>query len=138
MILLRGAIGAGKTTLVDGFAAGMGAGRATSPSFVLAHRYAGGRLPIVHLDLFRIEDPAAIADLDLGFYVPADGVALVEWPERAGPQAWTADRVEVELFIDGQTRRAAVRGFGACADLAHAAVGDYNAALVKNPSSCSS
>ena len=84
VVLLDGPLGAGKTTLVQGFANGIGATQpAASPSFVLAHHYSGGRLPVWHLDLYRIESEAEIDDLDLDLYLPCDGVALVEWAERA-------------------------------------------------------
>jgi tRNA threonylcarbamoyladenosine biosynthesis protein TsaE len=111
VILLRGQLGAGKTTFAQGFASGLGAAYAVSPSFVLAHHYPGGRLPLWHLDLYRIEDAAAIDDLDLDQYVPVDGVALVEWAERA-PGGWPLDRVEIDIAIDGLARRATVRGRG--------------------------
>jgi tRNA threonylcarbamoyl adenosine modification protein YjeE len=110
-MLLRGPLGAGKTTLVEGFVDAMGAGRASSPTFVLAHSYPAGRMPVWHLDLYRIEDARDIEDLDLSQYVPDDGVALVEWPERA-PEMWPADRVEIALQIAGTARTAQVRGFG--------------------------
>ena len=111
VMLLRGPLGAGKTTLVEGFVDAMGAGRASSPTFVLAHSHPAGRMPVWHLDLYRIEDARDIEDLDLSQYIPDDGVALVEWPERAA-EAWPADRVEIDLHIAGSARTAQVRGFG--------------------------
>jgi tRNA threonylcarbamoyladenosine biosynthesis protein TsaE len=114
VILLDGPLGAGKTTLVQGFASAMGAPAAASPSFVVAHHYPGGKMPVWHLDLYRIDDPAAIDDLDLDQYLPEDGVALIEWAARAR-HVWPIDRVEVELAIDGIARSAAVQGFGKCA-----------------------
>jgi tRNA threonylcarbamoyl adenosine modification protein YjeE len=114
VILLSGRLGAGKTTFAQGFAAGLGSTAAASPSFVLAHHYPGGRLPLWHLDLYRMDDAAAIDDLDLDQYVPVDGVALVEWPERA-PGAWPADRIEIDIVVDGPGRRAKIRGLGRCA-----------------------
>jgi len=113
--LLRGPLGAGKTTLVEGVVEALGAGRAASPTFVIAHYYAGGTMPVSHLDLYRLEDPRDVEDLELSQYVPADGITLVEWPERA-PAAWPADRIEVELQIDGEARVAHIEGFGVHAD----------------------
>lgn len=76
---LFGPLGAGKTRLVQGVAAGLGyAGRVRSPSYVLEHRYPG-RLPILHLDLYRLD--AAGADLEAD-WEESDGVVLVEWAER--------------------------------------------------------
>lgn len=108
VVLLDGPLGAGKTTLVQGFAAGIGASQpAASPSFVLAHHYAGGRFPVWHLDLYRIDREAAIDDLDLDLYMPRDGVALVEWAERAGSR-WPADSLRIRLDLDGAGRIATI------------------------------
>lgn len=97
VVLLDGPLGAGKTTLVQGFANGIGATQpAASPSFVLAHHYPGGRLPVWHLDLYRIESAAEIDDLDLDLYLPRDGVALIEWAERA-MHLWPIDVLLVRL-----------------------------------------
>ena len=117
VILLRGPLGAGKTTLVEGFMEALGAGHAASPTFVIAHQHAAGAMPIWHLDLFRLEDPRDIEDLDLAQYVQPTGITLVEWPERAD-RAWPENRIEVDLAIAGAARTARVRGFGRCEDLA--------------------
>lgn len=110
-ILLRGALGAGKTTLVEGFVEAIGAGHAASPSFVLAHSYPDGRVPVWHLDLFRIVEQRDIDDLDLSQYFSDDAVTLIEWPDNAeGP--WPPDRIEIDLSIDGEARVAKVTGFG--------------------------
>jgi tRNA threonylcarbamoyladenosine biosynthesis protein TsaE len=80
---LYGVLGAGKTQLAKGIARGLGfTGDVTSPTFTLVHEYRGGRLPIYHLDLYRIVDePAAIA-IGVEDYLPSDGVTIIEWPER--------------------------------------------------------
>jgi tRNA threonylcarbamoyl adenosine modification protein YjeE len=109
VVLLDGPLGAGKTTLVAGFARAIGAIDAASPSFVIAHRYTGGRMPVWHLDLYRLENPAEIEDLDLDQYLPSDGVALVEWAARA-TEDWPADRIEIEMSFEGAGRRARLRG----------------------------
>jgi tRNA threonylcarbamoyladenosine biosynthesis protein TsaE len=114
VVLLRGPLGAGKTTFADGFVAALDGGRATSPTFTLAHRHDGARLPLWHLDLYRLDDAAAVDDLDIAQYLPADGIAVVEWPERAG-DVWPDDRFEVALEIDGEQRRATIEAFGRCA-----------------------
>jgi len=113
-ILLRGPLGAGKTTLVEGFMDALGAGHAASPTFVIAHEHAAGAMPVWHLDLFRLEDPRDIEDLDLAQYLAAKGVTIVEWPERAD-HAWPEDRIEVDLAIAGRARTARVQGFARCA-----------------------
>lgn len=119
VILLRGPLGAGKTTFVEGFLEALGAGRAASPTFVIAHSHRAGAMPIWHLDLYRLEDPRDVDDLDLAQYLPSGGITIVEWPERA-PHAWPADRIEIELSIAGNARGARVRGLGTAVDVVRA------------------
>jgi len=79
---LHGVLGAGKTQLVKGLARGLGyRGDVTSPTFTLVHEYAGGRLPIYHLDLYRVEDMQAALNLGIEEYLPSEGVTIIEWPE---------------------------------------------------------
>ena len=111
MLLLRGALGAGKTTFVDAFAQAMGAGSATSPTFVIAHSYPQGRIPLWHLDLYRLEDASAVDELDLDQYLNPSSITLVEWPERA-PHAWPHSRIEIALSLAGEGRTASVSGRG--------------------------
>ncbi|RME95845.1 MAG: tRNA (adenosine(37)-N6)-threonylcarbamoyltransferase complex ATPase subunit type 1 TsaE [Verrucomicrobia bacterium] len=81
---LTGDLGAGKTQLVRGLAAGLGSpARVSSPTFVLVHEYGGGRLPLFHLDLYRLSSPAEVIDAGLAEYLlDPDGVTVVEWAER--------------------------------------------------------
>ena len=84
LFLLSGELGAGKTCLIQGLAAGLGvSGHAFSPSFVLVRQYPG-RLPLFHMDFYRLDRPAEIADLGLEDYLYGDGVCAIEWAERAG------------------------------------------------------
>jgi tRNA threonylcarbamoyladenosine biosynthesis protein TsaE len=84
LVLVAGELGAGKTTFVRGACRALGvAGPVTSPTFTIGRRYEG-RVPVSHLDLYRLadladEDPALLAD-----YLAPDRVAFVEWPEVAG------------------------------------------------------
>ena len=82
MFLLEGPFGAGKTHLVQGLAAGLGVDSpVTSPSFILAQEHRG-RLPLQHLDLFRLDSlDAATLEL-LEEYFDGDGVCAVEWADR--------------------------------------------------------
>ncbi len=80
---LHGVLGAGKTQLVKGLARGLGyQGDVTSPTFTIVHEYSGGRLPIYHLDLYRIADEKAALTLGIEEYLPSEGVTVIEWPER--------------------------------------------------------
>lgn len=100
MVALRGPLGAGKTTFVRAVVRSLhGADDAvSSPTFVFRQRYDGSP-PVEHLDLYRIEDPAAeLPELGLDDAFAADRVVLVEWPENAGGLL-PAARIEVE--IDG-------------------------------------
>jgi tRNA threonylcarbamoyladenosine biosynthesis protein TsaE len=86
VIGLTGDLGAGKTELVKGIARGLGAtSPVRSPTFALVHEYTGGRLPLFHLDLYRLESPAQIlgAGLEEYFHAPP-GVTVIEWVERLG------------------------------------------------------
>ena len=80
---LHGVLGAGKTQLAKGLARGLGfQGDVTSPTFTIVHEYIGGRLPIYHIDLYRIKSEKEAIDIGLEEYLPSDGVTIVEWPER--------------------------------------------------------
>lgn len=84
VIGLTGDLGAGKTQLVKGLARGLGVtARITSPSFALVNEYREGRLPLFHLDLYRLDTPEQIIGAGLEHYLfEPDGVAVVEWMER--------------------------------------------------------
>jgi tRNA threonylcarbamoyladenosine biosynthesis protein TsaE len=96
VVLVGGDLGTGKTTLIRGACRALGVeGPVTSPTFTIGHRYPG-RLPVSHLDLFRLdslesEDPGLIDD-----YMTADGVTFVEWPATAEPQL---DRVAFRVRL---------------------------------------
>src|SRR6266511_4029877 len=83
VVLVSGELGAGKTTLIRGACRALGVTEpVTSPTFTIGHRYRG-RMPVSHLDLYRLEgldreDPGLLED-----YLDSDSVALVEWPETA-------------------------------------------------------
>jgi tRNA threonylcarbamoyladenosine biosynthesis protein TsaE len=87
VVALEGELGAGKTTLVQAIARGLGVTEpASSPTYALVHRYAGRRGPVFHLDCYRLRSPAEAADLDWEGLLTEGDAVLVEWPERAG--AW--------------------------------------------------
>jgi tRNA threonylcarbamoyladenosine biosynthesis protein TsaE len=98
LVCLVGGLGAGKTQFAKGFAVGLGIrDTVSSPTFVLMAEYAG-RLPLFHLDLFRIDDPADALAGGLLDERQLAGVVVVEWAERLG-EALPASRLEV--LIDG-------------------------------------
>jgi tRNA threonylcarbamoyladenosine biosynthesis protein TsaE len=86
VVLLRGDLGMGKTVLARGLSAGLGvdAGEVRSPTFTLVNPYQG-RLPVYHVDLYRVDGTRDLEELGLEEILQGDGVALVEWAERLGP-----------------------------------------------------
>lgn len=113
LVLLVGELGAGKTAFVQGFAAALGVDRpVTSPTFTLVHQYEG-RLPVNHLDVYRLERLSETVDLALGELLDGGGVTLVEWGD-AVRAALPADHLEVALvFGDGDDdRRLRLSGAG--------------------------
>jgi tRNA threonylcarbamoyladenosine biosynthesis protein TsaE len=110
VVVLSGDVGAGKTTLIRGACRALGvSGPVTSPTFTIGQRYGGGRLPVSHLDLYRLaslepEEPALLED-----YLDPAGVAFIEWPAAAGPRlgrpalalridhaGWESRRIEID------------------------------------------
>jgi len=111
VLALTGDLGAGKTHLAQGVAAGLGldAGAVTSPTFALVQEHGHGAL--LHLDLYRIESDAEAARLGLDELLDGDAVVLVEWPERAA--AWLPPRtVWIRLSHLGGDRRRVERVMG--------------------------
>ncbi len=99
IVLLRGDLGAGKTTLVKGIAEGFEAARAedvTSPTFTLVHEYRGPRATLYHIDLYRIDTPRALETLGLDDLVAPDCILLIEWGEKF-PRLQREQNVEITL-----------------------------------------
>lgn len=100
VVLVSGELGAGKTTLIRGAARALGVRQpVTSPTFTIGHTY-HGRLPVSHLDLYRLaeldqEDPALLED-----YLTPDSVSFIEWPDAAEP------------WLERVTRRVEIRHAG--------------------------
>lgn len=104
VVLLGGRLGTGKTLLTAGIAEGLGVPEPiVSPAFVLARIYRNGFLPLVHADVYRLGSILEFEDLDLQ-ETAASGVLVIEWGE-AIEEAVSADRLVVEIEIDGETGR---------------------------------
>lgn len=112
LVCLWGDLGAGKTVLAKGFGAGLGVtATISSPTFVLMGEYEG-RLPLFHLDLYRLADAADALAGGLIDERQATGVTVVEWPDRLGPTL-PADRLDVEIEgASERERRITVRAGG--------------------------
>ncbi len=83
VLAYRGDLGMGKTAFTRGLARGLGyTGRVTSPTFTIVNEYEGGRLPLFHFDMYRLEDSDALFDIGWEDYLGRGGVCAVEWSER--------------------------------------------------------
>ncbi len=107
IITLEGPLGAGKTSIARGLLAALGLiGEAPSPSFAIVQPYAPPEvvLPVVHVDLYRIDDADELEELGLDEAL-YDSALLVEWPDRAGPETWPdALRLTLAIEPDGARR----------------------------------
>jgi tRNA threonylcarbamoyladenosine biosynthesis protein TsaE len=101
LVVLRGEVGAGKTTLIKGIAASLGAAveeDVTSPTFTLVHEYPGPKVRIYHLDLYRLETEKELATLGLEEMIAEpDALVLVEWGERFES---IVSRMDVEIAME--------------------------------------
>jgi len=112
LICLWGELGAGKTVLAKGVGAGLGTTTVVaSPSFILMAEHAG-RLPLFHIDLYRLGSAQDVLDGGLLDERQAAGLTLIEWPERLG-DALPSPRLDVRLEVAGEDRRRiAIRAVG--------------------------
>lgn len=105
VVAVSGEVGAGKTTLIRGACRALGVTEpVTSPTFTIGQRYVSGRLPVSHLDLYRLaglehEDPALLED-----YLRPDSLAFVEWP-AAGAERLARPTIEIRLAHLDELRR---------------------------------
>ena len=107
IVLLRGDLGAGKTTLVKGIAEGFGAARAedvTSPTFTLVHEYRGPHITLYHIDLYRIDTERELQTLGLDDLLAPNSILLIEWGEKF-PSLRHDQNLEISLERVGETER---------------------------------
>jgi tRNA threonylcarbamoyladenosine biosynthesis protein TsaE len=114
VITLGGSLGAGKTTLTQAIGQGLGVPAScyiTSPTFTLVHEYPG-RMPLYHLDLYRLAGEEELEELGLEDLFYGEGLTVIEWPDRLG-RMLPAVRLHIELNLEtAQTRTAIVTAFG--------------------------
>ncbi|MGZ4104967.1 MAG: tRNA (adenosine(37)-N6)-threonylcarbamoyltransferase complex ATPase subunit type 1 TsaE [Actinomycetota bacterium] len=104
VIVLSGDLGAGKTTFVQGAAAGLGVrAHVTSPSFVLVREYAG-RVRLIHIDVYRLTSLEELIDLGYEEIFAPDAVAFIEWGDVVAG-ALPEDRIDVDIRSEDDTRR---------------------------------
>ena len=110
VIALIGGLGAGKTHWTKGLVAGLGsAAEVTSPTFGLVHEYPGGRLPVFHLDFYRLENAGELIALGWDEYLEADGVIIAEWGDKF-PDLLPAGTVRLVFSIELDGSRIVSRG----------------------------
>ncbi len=110
VVALVGDLGVGKTLLAQGVGEGLGVpGLVTSPTFVLMRLHEGGRLPLVHADIYRLCDEAEAEHIGLPEALAGEGIALVEWADRL-PDLLPVDHLRLELeWIPGTPDQRRVR-----------------------------
>jgi tRNA threonylcarbamoyladenosine biosynthesis protein TsaE len=114
VVILTGPLGAGKTTLAQGIGRGLGVDGVVSPTFVIARVHRAGRIPLVHVDAYRLGSVLEVDDLDLDAELD-ESVTLVEWGEGL-VEGLAGDRLEVRIerpdSADDETRTLEVTGVG--------------------------
>jgi len=107
LVLLRGQLGAGKTTLAKGIAEGFQAASAdnvTSPTFTLIHEYRGPEVNVYHVDLYRVDTPRQLETLGLDDLIAENSVLLIEWGEKF-PRFVHERDIEIALVRTGENER---------------------------------
>lgn len=114
LVALSGDLGTGKTEFIKGLAKGLGVQEGyhvSSPSFVLINEYPG-RIPLYHIDLYRLSGGSDIEDMGLEEYVYGQGVTAIEWAEKAGPLI-PSQRLWINILWLGPTcRRLTIKASG--------------------------
>ena len=113
VVLLSGDLGAGKTQFAKGVARGLGVdAEVTSPTFNILLEYVGDELPLLHFDLYRLNDAGELEDIDFYGVLESGGVSLVEWGDKFG-EAMPDERLDVRILVAaGERRTLQVAGCG--------------------------
>ena len=113
VVVLDGDLGAGKTQFVQGVAAALGVRAAvTSPTFNILLEYHEGALPLYHFDLYRLDEPSQLDDIDYFGVIDGDGASFVEWAEKF-PDELPYDYLEITITADERgTRRVVAHSYG--------------------------
>ncbi len=109
-LCLIGDLGAGKTTWTQGLALGLGLPPdepVNSPTFTLVSEHPGGRVPLFHFDVYRLDSAAGLYDLAFDEYLSGDGVVVIEWADKIA-DALPADRLEITLTPESPDSRRVV------------------------------
>lgn len=105
LVALTGDLGSGKTEFVKGLAAGLGSpAQVTSPTFTLIHEYRGGRLPLFHMDFYRLTSGRELELIGFDDYLAEPGVCAIEWANRF-PELIPADAIWVDISIGENNKR---------------------------------
>ena len=105
VLLLEGDLGAGKSELTRGIAAGLGIDDPVpSPSFTILNVYESGRVPLYHFDWYRLREAEELYELGMDEYLGGDGIAVVEWPGRC-PEAVPENALRIRLEQAGENER---------------------------------
>lgn len=106
LFCLEGDLGAGKTCFVQGLGSGLGIREAIhSPTFILANEHRGGRLPLYHLDVYRVRSAEEAIGFGLDDYLAGDGVLVIEWAEKI-QKALPPERLWIRFEHRGENARA--------------------------------
>jgi tRNA threonylcarbamoyladenosine biosynthesis protein TsaE len=105
LVALTGDLGSGKTEFVKGLVAGLGSpAQVTSPTFTLIHEYRGGRLPLFHMDFYRLTIEKELELIGFDDYLAEPGVCAIEWANRF-PELIPADAIWVDISIGENNKR---------------------------------
>lgn len=106
IVALTGELGSGKTTLIKGIAKGLGVKNTryvNSPSFVIVKEYKG-RIPLYHLDVYRLDDPSSLDTVGYKEFFYGDGATVIEWADKIR-RLLPEERLDIELFVKSKNKR---------------------------------